>query len=101
MIPNILLIDRLLTRSRINKLVKPSVGPENHSIVGEWRVNFICFLGRNYVMLNTTHSTHTPLGISIYWTRHALALKYHKEKRKLLLKKIYLLTVKSSHTTEP
>ena len=35
------LIGRLLTRSRINHLVKPSVGPENHSLVrwvGEWTI---------------------------------------------------------------
>ena len=32
-IPNKFLTGRLLTRSRINKLVKPSVGPENHSLV--------------------------------------------------------------------
>ena len=34
-----ILIGRLLTRSRINKLVKPPVGPENNSFVrwvGEW-----------------------------------------------------------------
>ena len=49
-IPLILLTGRLLTRSRINKLVKPSAGPENLSLVrwvGEWTLLMLIEIDRH------------------------------------------------------